>query len=306
VASVMSVMPMMSTTQEWFERMQEQIRGWREAAKRNRDHPTSREVPLTTSARIMGGGLLLVCRALARMAAGGDRSAHRSTPSAGPRRTAVMRGGAARRARVVRGARMRSRARMRSGGRMRPADALRRAGALCRGGTSRTTRRMSARMTGSMTGADLKRVAGSVGALVATMGVVRWLAARSTGTAGDRPNRWMMVTINCPPQRLASRADLPAPISRLGDAVDIKIGPAPGDRGSELGVRLRELPRPTLTGGASRRPGDDPRRAIREALRDAKSLMETGEILRRERPMPERPVPAGRLPEFAERRGGRS
>lgn len=254
---------------------------WR-TVKRNRSRPASREVPLTTSARIVGTGLLFACRALARMAARG-----RSTPRGGMARAAAMRR-----------AGMRRRATRRSGGMMRGI------GAMSRAGTSRVAERMPQSMT-RMTSTDLGRIAGGMGAVAVTAGVVRWLASRSTEAAGERQNRWMMITINCPPQRLASRADLPAPISRLGDAVDIKIGPAPGDRGSELGVRLRELPRLRLAGGSPRRPGGDPRRAVREALREAKSLIETGEILRRDRPMPERPAPAGKLLEFAGRRGGR-
>ena len=55
---------------------------------------------------------------------------------------------------------------------------------------------------------------------------------------------------------------------------------APGDRGTELSARLRngELSGPGALG--ARLGGDDPRQAVRTALRQSKQLLETGEILR--------------------------
>ncbi|GAA2108166.1 hypothetical protein GCM10009780_61870 [Actinomadura alba] len=114
-----------------------------------------------------------------------------------------------------------------------------------------------------------------------------------------------MVTILCPPERLSSRADLPEPLARLGDAVDIKIARAPGDRGTELGARLREAPSSGVGGIASRISGDDPRRMLRKALRHSKSLIETGEVMRPDWPPSTHPTPTGKLLELAGRRGGR-
>lgn len=162
----------------------------------------------------------------------------------------------------------------------------------------------------AMDAVNMKRVAGGLG-LLAAMGVARWMAARPrttrTLTTRDRApkNRWIMVTINCSPQRLASRADLPEPISRLGDAVDIKISPAPGDRGTELGARLREVPRTRIAGMVTRRSEEDPRHMVEQALRDAKAIIEAGEILRRDWPPAAQPAQVGKLLEFAGRRGGR-
>ncbi|MCW2948251.1 MAG: putative integral rane protein [Actinoallomurus sp.] len=153
----------------------------------------------------------------------------------------------------------------------------------------------------------MKRIVGGLGLLAAGMGVVRWLSSRPSEITRDRTprNRWIMVTINCAPQRLASRADLPEPITRLGDAVDIKICPAPGDRGTELGARLRDFPRTRISGITTRNMDDDPRRMVEEALRHAKSLIETGEVLRPDWPPSTHPTPAGKLLELAGRRGGR-
>lgn len=176
--------------------------------------------------------------------------------------------------------------------------------------TMRTMRTRAMPMMRSMPVTEVitvKRVAGGMG--VVAVGVAGWMATRPRimRAARDRDlrNRWIMVTVNCSPQRLASRADLPEPITRLGDAVDIKICPAPGDRGTELGARLRELPRTRVAGMVMRRAEEDPRLVVERALRDAKAIIETGEVVRSERPPYAQPVQVGKLLEFAGRRGGR-
>jgi hypothetical protein len=154
-------------------------------------------------------------------------------------------------------------------------------------------------------GGTMRRVVG-VGLVAAGIGIARWFASRQQPSpTRERPskNRWEMVTINCSTQRLASRADLPEPIARLGDKVDIKICPAPGDRGTELGARLRE-PVTGLSGVAARITGEDPRSSVRRALREAKSIIETGEVVRRDWPPTTRPTPTAKIMEFAHRRGG--
>ena len=155
-------------------------------------------------------------------------------------------------------------------------------------------------------GANMKRVAGGLGLLMAGMGVIRWMGSRPQMSRDRAPkNRWIMVTVNCSPQRLASRADLPEPITRLGDAVDIKICPAPGDRGTELGARLRDLPRTRISGMVNRRPEEDPRLMVERALREAKAMIEAGEVIRPDWPPSRQPAQVGDLLEFAGRRGGR-
>jgi hypothetical protein len=163
------------------------------------------------------------------------------------------------------------------------------------------TERMPTGIPSAMT-PNVKRVAGGLGLLAAGMGVARWAMKRPERAL---KNRWIMVTVNCSPQRLASRADLPEPITRLGDAVDIKIAPAPGDRGTELGARLRDLPRTKVAGMVGRHPEEDPRRMVEKALRDAKAIIENGEVLRGDWPAAAEPAQAGKLLEFAGRRGGR-
>ncbi|MBC6457337.1 hypothetical protein [Actinomadura sp. HBU206391] len=152
----------------------------------------------------------------------------------------------------------------------------------------------------------MRRLVG-LGLLAMGAGAARWLTSRTAQPGRDRSgrNRWMMVTINCAPERLSSRADLPEPIARLGDAVDIKIARAPGDRGTELGARLREAPPSGMSGIASRITGDDPRRTVAKALRHSKSLIETGEVMRPDWPPSTHPTPTGKLLELAGRRGGR-
>jgi hypothetical protein len=155
-------------------------------------------------------------------------------------------------------------------------------------------------------GVNMKRVAGGLGLLMAGMGVVRWMASRPQTSRDRSPkNRWIMVTVNCSPQRLASRSDLPEPITRLGDAVDIKISPAPGDRGTELGARLRDLPRTRIPGMVNRRPEEDPVCVVERALRDAKAMIEAGEVIRPDWPPSAQAAQIGDLLEFAGRRGGR-
>ncbi|WP_146087550.1 hypothetical protein [Thermomonospora echinospora] len=142
--------------------------------------------------------------------------------------------------------------------------------------------------------------------MAAGIAVSRRLIARS-GEAGRRDfgNRWSMVTVNCPPERLASRSDLPEPLARLGDAVEIRVSRAPGDRGTELGARLLEERR-GRGGMMALLGGEDPRRAVRRALREAKALIEVGEVIRRGEVTPERPPrPAEKVMELAGRRGGR-
>jgi hypothetical protein len=229
--------------------MQQQIRGWRFAAERTRRRRPSREAPLSPSAQMIGGMLLMACRSLGRMAA-------------------------------------QARAGSRTG---------------MRTGMSRVGTRMP-----RVEGIDMKRVAGGVGLMAAGVGAARYMATRPRTRDRAPRNRWITVTVNCSPQRLASRADLPEPITRLGDAVDIRVAPAPGDRGTELGARLRELPRTKIVGMVNRRPEEDPRRMVEEALHQAKSMIETGEVLRPDWPPSTQPAQVGKLLEFAGRRGGRS
>lgn len=130
--------------------------------------------------------------------------------------------------------------------------------------------------------------------------------ARSAARArSDAP--WRSVTIFKAPDEVAPGGVLPAPLAALGDLVETRVRPAPGDRGTELGARLRRG-EPHGAGAAVRRVTGrgDPRQLVRSALREAKQLVEVGEVLRVD-PAPHgrrTPSPAGRGVETATRRAG--
>jgi hypothetical protein len=132
------------------------------------------------------------------------------------------------------------------------------------------------------------------------VGIATRLKARATGRCpyGHEAGRWLVVTVNCPPERLSG--GLPQPLERLRDSVELEVRPAPGGRGTELAARPRDG---VVAGVVGRVRGDDPRQVVRSALRDAKSLIETGEVLRPDAPAT-RPTPGGRLLELATRRAG--
>jgi hypothetical protein len=129
------------------------------------------------------------------------------------------------------------------------------------------------------------------------------LAGRPLIAFRDDPprNRWLMVTINCPPDRL-SPGDLPAPVAALRDRAEVTVRRAPGDRGTELGLRLHEPPPAGLAGLAARLSGADPRQEVRSALRDAKSLIETGEVIKPTEPPTSRQTLLSKPLELAIRR----
>ncbi|MCZ9340950.1 hypothetical protein NGM37_24620, partial [Streptomyces sp. TRM76130] len=54
----------------------------------------------------------------------------------------------------------------------------------------------------------------------------------------------------------------------------------------------------------ARLAGQDPRQELRRALRDAKALLEAGEVLRPDAPPTTRPTPGGKLMELVSRRSG--
>jgi hypothetical protein len=140
----------------------------------------------------------------------------------------------------------------------------------------------------------MKRVVIGVVSLAGTGVVVaRWLASRHRGPSPVKDpkarRRWMAVTINCRPDDVAPDGRLPRPLADLD--VEVRIEKAPGDRGTELYARPR-MPVPMGRAAVlARLRGDHPREMVRTALRQVKSLIETGEVLR---PDPDlaRPRPA--------------
>jgi hypothetical protein len=138
------------------------------------------------------------------------------------------------------------------------------------------------------------------GAVVAAGAMIGHALARRTAHHGDGPaqrSRWLTVTVNAPPEKVDERlADAVAELD-----VETRVTPAPGGRGTEVAARLRDAP---ATGVVRRVAGQDPRQDVRRALRDMKSLVETGEVVRPDEPTTGRRTPGGALVRLATRRAG--
>jgi hypothetical protein len=128
--------------------------------------------------------------------------------------------------------------------------------------------------------------------VVGAVGVAAGLVARSlvkdrhdSDGDGRHPEGWKAVTILGDAE--AFRQDgYPHPLRRIADVLEIRLEAAPGDKGFEVHARTRADADTTGTIG-----DEDPDQAVRTALRDAKQLFETGEILRaKPRPHGHRPV----------------
>jgi hypothetical protein len=132
----------------------------------------------------------------------------------------------------------------------------------------------------------------------AAMAAVRRISARRSGQRSAEADRWLTVTVYRPPDDVGSGDRLPRPLAELGDQIEVRIRPASGDKGTELAARLRQ---PGPDGPAARVAGQDPRQRVRRALREAKSLVETGEIVRPDPPS-SHPGPGGRVVRLASRR----
>jgi type II secretory pathway pseudopilin PulG len=133
-----------------------------------------------------------------------------------------------------------------------------------------------------------RTTAGVLAATAAAVTVGRVLSSRRNATGTGLPSigsalrgpvngpssteRWHAVTVNRPAEVVAPGGQLPGPLAELGETIEVRLVPAPGDRGTEVHARL--------AGG-----GDKQRlRQLRTALRDAKQLVETGEILSPDKP----------------------
>ncbi|MEV0879563.1 hypothetical protein AB0I85_17220 [Micromonospora echinofusca] len=139
------------------------------------------------------------------------------------------------------------------------------------------------------------RLAGGVGAALALAAAGRALAVRRRGSAwpraagaDPRPGRWQVVTVDRAPGDVLPGGRWPEPLRRLGAAVQVELRPAPGCRGTELAAR--PVPGAAPAGLAAHLVGDDPGLLVRRALREAKQLAETGEVLRADRRPADRPA----------------
>ncbi|MEV7761163.1 hypothetical protein [Curtobacterium flaccumfaciens] len=118
--------------------------------------------------------------------------------------------------------------------------------------------------------------------VTAAVGIV--VSRRRRGAPGPGPARkvlaeprsgWHAVTVNRGQDAVLPGGRIPAPLTAFGQDVEVEARPAPGDRGTELRARFRS-------------GGPDSQGRLRAALREAKQLIEVGEVLRVD------PVPHGR------------
>jgi hypothetical protein len=98
-------------------------------------------------------------------------------------------------------------------------------------------------------------------------------SAHRPGGRSDGADRWHVITVNVPPDRVP--ADPAPPPLREVPAIQIRTQAAPGGRGTEIAVKSPDA-------GV----GD-----VRRALREAKSLLETGEVLLPDAPPTTQPTP---------------
>jgi hypothetical protein len=109
----------------------------------------------------------------------------------------------------------------------------------------------------------MTRTAVFAGAAVAGAAVTnRVVTGRGAGARRTRSGTPHVITVY---RKVNEVTSLPEPLTELGDAVEIQLREAPGDRGTEITVRAVD---PAVSAGA-----------IRRALRDSRSLLEVGEIL---------------------------
>jgi hypothetical protein len=111
---------------------------------------------------------------------------------------------------------------------------------------------------------------GGVAAVVTRRMLVRRRWGPSHPAAED--GRWHTVTVNRRPEEVSTTAEAPEPLERLGPSVEIRYRKAPGDRGTEVSARV-------MLEGLARHESLAQQREIRSALREAKQLWETGEVL---------------------------
>jgi hypothetical protein len=98
---------------------------------------------------------------------------------------------------------------------------------------------------------------------------VRKLAGVASSRA--RTDRWNVVSVNLPPHDVMPDGRLPGPLAELEGEIEVQVRPAPADKGTEVFARY-----------AGAHDGD--RQRLRTALRHAKMILETGEVLESDEP----------------------
>jgi hypothetical protein len=130
--------------------------------------------------------------------------------------------------------------------------------------------------------------AGAGGQVLRRLRSVRLPGAGQASVTDDpqtAARRWRAVTVLKEPREVGTAQAPPPALAAFVDRVEVRIIPAPGDKGTELAARFR--------GPAS----DEHVGALRAALREAKALLEVGEVLRVD-PAPHgarKPTPQGAL-----------
>ena len=123
--------------------------------------------------------------------------------------------------------------------------------------------------------------AGAGGAMLGRLQSLR-LPGVGTSSAHDRPEvaarRWRAVTVLT--DAIDTGTGLPAPLARFGNRIDLRTSAAPGGKGTELAARFADPAEAT----------DEHVGELRAALREAKQLIEVGEVLRLH-PQPHGPRP---------------
>ncbi|HEX2130996.1 MAG TPA: hypothetical protein VHH15_05495 [Actinophytocola sp.] len=122
--------------------------------------------------------------------------------------------------------------------------------------------------------------------------VPKMLAARRATPHGDAT--WLVVTVNATPDVVTADQRLSDAVADLGTAVETRLTPAPGGRGTEIAARVQR------TGTAGAPSAND----LRLVLRQVKSQIETGEVVRPDPPTTGRRTPGGALVRAATRRAG--
>lgn len=155
------------------------------------------------------------------------------------------------------------------------------------------------------------RAAGAVAAVGIAAGGAGILAIRQvqrrTGGAGadsESRSRWRGVTIDRSPEDVMPGGRVPEPLAALGELVEVQVAEAPGGEGTELRARLRQAEPSGVASAVARLSGNDDRQRVRSALREAKQLIEVGEVLR-VNPIPHgvrAATPAGKLVDIIARR----
>ncbi|MDP9793359.1 hypothetical protein J2S43_001871 [Catenuloplanes nepalensis] len=118
-------------------------------------------------------------------------------------------------------------------------------------------------------------------------GVAAVAAARRMRQARVTDDRWHSITVNREREEVGPQ---PQPLHDLGETIQVRVRPAPGGRGTEIAARCVDA-------------GPEGVRALRRALRETRTLVETGEILLPDSPPTTRRTPLGAPLAYATRHG---